>query len=107
MVPGAGRVDEQRLEVRRLGRVRIDDRRVEEPRGPRGVVEHLGAVVEAGLELVPDLFGDLLTRAVAGELAFGRELARGGPVGDVDRKDSADGAVAHVVRVEPGPELPL
>ena len=61
VLPGAGGVDQQGLEVRRLGRVRVDDVWVEEPAEHVRVVEDIDpGVVEASLELGPDLVAHLL-----------------------------------------------
>ena len=104
--PRAGGVDEQRLEVGGLGRVRERDRGVEEPGEDVPLVEHrLGAVVEVVGELGPDLGADLLARAAHGDLA-GPAAGRL-PVRDVDREDALDAPVAVAREVDLLPELGL
>ena len=89
-----------------LGRVRIHDRRIEEPLDHVRFLEHVDSgVVQACLELRPDLVAHLFLRAEHRLLAVHQAL--GLPIGHVDGEDSLDPSVAHLLEVYSGPELRL
>ena len=93
VVPRSGGVDQQRLEVGRLGGIGELDRRIEEPgHHPRLVEDRHGSVVEVVGELSPDLGPDLVAAASRGHLAGA--ASRCLPVGDVDGEDAPNAAVA-------------
>ena len=108
LLPRADRVHQQRLVVRVAPLARVPlDRRVEVPRVDHVVGEDvLAVVVQVQLDLLEDLLGDLLRRALLRRLAV--EDPGRVPVGDVDREAVELAAVAVVAReVAVGPELRL
>ena len=106
VAPRPGGVDQQRLEVGRLGRVGELDRRIEEPgEHSRLVEDRLRPVVEMIDELAPDLGADLLAAATRRHLAGAP--SRGVPIGHVDGEDPANVPVAVAPDVDVAPELGL